>query len=112
MAAGSATIAAMHPYVVRALVGVAVILILAIAAVPLLILLDLSGGGTGWGVCEDGLDSCRVGGFRGGRRAALLMVGLFVIMALLRFVVWIASRSADRKRRAAVPSTNTDFFIP
>lgn len=108
----TATIGGMHPYAVRALVGVAVILILAIGAVPLLILLDLSGGGTGWGICEAGLDSCRVGGFRGGRLAALLMVGLFLIMALLRFVVWIASRSAGRKRRAAMPSTNTDFFIP
>lgn len=102
----------MHPYVLRALVGVAVILIVAIGAVPLLILLDLSGGGTGWGMCEDGLDSCRVGGFRGGRLAALLMVGLFAIMALLRFVVWIANRSASRKRRTRPPVTNTDFFLP
>lgn len=112
MPAPSATIAAMHPYVVRALVGVAVILILSIAAVPMLILLDLSGGGTGWGVCENGLDSCRVGGFRGGRLAVLLMLALFAIMALLRFVVWLASRSAKRKQRGSVPTTSTDFFIP
>ena len=108
----AATIAVMHPYVVRALVGFAVIIILAIGAVPLLILLDLSGGGTGWGMCEDGLDSCRVGGFRGGRLAGLLLVGLFAIMALLRFIVWVANRTAVRKRRAATPTTNTDFFIP
>ncbi|MEE9472774.1 MAG: hypothetical protein V3V82_02190 [Acidimicrobiia bacterium] len=99
----------MHPNVLRGLVALAVLAILAVSAIPLLILLDLSGNGTGWGLCEAGLDTCRVGPFRGARLAALLLTVLFAMAGLLRFIVWIASRSA---RRNTVPASTTDFFIP
>lgn len=99
----------MSPNVLRGLVVVAVLAILVVSAIPLLILLDLAGDGSGWGLCEDGLDTCRVGPFSGGRLAAILLGVLFGMAALLRFIVWIASRSAERK---AVPSSTADFFIP
>ncbi len=99
----------MRPSVLRALVVLAVLAILVVSAIPLLILLDLSSDGTGWGLCDEGLDTCRVGPFSGARLAAVLLVLLFAMAALLRFVVWIASRSSQRN---AVPSSTTDFFIP
>ena len=101
----------MHPNVVRALVLVAVVAILAVAAVPLLILLDLSGGGTGWGICDSGIDSCRVGNFRGPRLAIVLMSVLLAIAGLLRFIVWVAGLPGRRERRPSVYSSD-DIFIP
>lgn len=99
----------MNPNVLRGLVVIAVLAILVVAAIPLLILLDLAGDGTGWGLCDEGLDTCRVGPFSGARLAAVLLGVLFAMAALLRMIVWFASRSA---RNRAVPSSTTDFFIP
>ena len=98
----------MHPNVLRGLVAIAVLGILVVGAIPLLILMDLSSDGTGWGLCEQGLDSCRVGGFSGARLAGLLLAGLFGLAALLRFIVWIAGKTGRRD----VPTTNSEFFIP
>ena len=99
----------MRPNVLRGLVIIAVLAILVVAAVPLLILLDLAGDGSGWGLCEQGLDTCRVGPFSGPRLAALLLVLLFSMAGLLRFIVWLAARSAQSN---VIPSSTTDFFIP
>jgi hypothetical protein len=101
----------MHPYFVRALVLIAVLAILAVGAVPLLILLDLTGDGTGWGICERGLDSCRVGNFRGPRLALVLMLVLLALAVLLRFIVWVAGLPG-RSRRQAARYSRDDIFIP
>ena len=99
----------MQPNVLRGLVVFAVLAILVVSAIPLLILLDLAGDGTGWGLCEVGLDTCRVGPFSGARLAAALLGVLFAMAGLLRFIVWLASRSAQRHD---IPKSSTDFFIP
>ena len=99
----------MRPNVLRGLVIIAVLAILVVSAIPLLILLDLAGDGSGWGMCEEGLGTCRVGPFSGPRLAAVLLVVLFLMAGLLRFVVWLASRSAQSN---VIPSSTTDFFIP
>ena len=101
----------MHPYAVRALVLLAVVAILAVGAVPLVILLDLSDGGTGWGICEQGIDSCRVGNFRGPRLAVVLMGVLLALAALLRFIVWVAGLSGRASRRAG-SYPRDDIYIP
>lgn len=103
------TIAGMHPHVVRALVLVAVVAILAVSAIPLLILLDLTGGGTGWGICEQGIDSCRVGNFSGPRLAVVLMTVLLGLGALVRFIVWLAGL-AGRSRTAGL--SRDEIYIP
>ena len=100
----------MHPYAVKALVLVAALAILVVASVPLLILLDLSGDGTGWGVCESGLDSCRVGNFRGARLAVILLAVLVALTALLRFIVWIAGTPGRRQQPTRY--SRDDIFIP
>ena len=101
----------MHPYAVRALVLVAVVAIVAVGAVPLIILLDLADGGTGWGICEQGIDSCRVGNFRGPRLAVVLMGVLLGLAALLRFIVWLAGLPGRSARRAGSYSRD-DIYIP
>ena len=100
----------MHPYAVRALVLIAIVAILAVGAVPLLILLDLADGGTGWGICEQGIDSCRVGNFRGPRLAMVLMGVLLALAALLRFIVWIAGLPGRSDRRPTY--SQDDIYIP
>ncbi len=99
----------MHPNAVRALVVVAILAILAVAAVPLMILLDLSGDGTGWGLCEAGIDSCRVGNFRGARLAVVLLLVLLALASLLRFIVWVSGLPGRRSHR---PVHRDDIFIP
>ncbi len=101
----------MHPNAVKALVLVAIAAILAVAAVPMIILLDLTGGGTGWGLCEGGLDSCRVANFRGPRFALTLMIVLVALAALLRFIVWVAGLSG-RPSRQASRYRGDDIYIP
>ncbi len=90
---------------------VAVAAILAVAAVPLVILLDLSGDGTGWGLCESGIDSCRVGNFRGPRLAMFLMAVLIALAALLRFIVWVAGLPG-RRRQQPTRYSRDDIYIP
>ncbi|MDH3538582.1 MAG: hypothetical protein OEP52_01185 [Acidimicrobiia bacterium] len=101
----------MHPSAVKALVTVAILAIIAVAAVPLVILLDLTGDGTGWGVCPAGLDSCRVGNFRGPRLAVVLLSVLLALAAILRFIVWVAGLPG-RHREAASRYRRDDIFIP
>jgi hypothetical protein len=101
----------MHPHVVRGLVLLAVIAMLAVGAVPLLILLDLSDGGTGWGICEQGIDSCRVANFRGPRLAMVLLGVLLALAALLRFIVWVAGLPG-RESRGQSSYPRDDIFIP
>ncbi|HHC08567.1 MAG TPA: hypothetical protein ENK55_07600 [Actinobacteria bacterium] len=80
------------------LVGVAAFL----AAVPALVLVDLTAGGTGLGLCPGGLAACEVGYFVGPELLAWLVVALFVvgagIVATLR-----AMGSLERRRRVNGP---------
>jgi len=101
----------MHPNAVKALVVVAILAILAVAAVPLIILLDLTGDGTGWGVCPSGLDSCRVANLRGPRLAMVLLAVLLSLAAILRFIVWVAGLPG-RRNQAASRYNRDDIFIP
>ncbi|MCP4251288.1 MAG: hypothetical protein GY778_29985 [bacterium] len=100
----------MQPLAVKALVLVAILAILAVASIPLFILLDLSGDGTGFGVCENGLDSCRVGNFRGPRLALLLLGVLMALAALLRFIVWVSGLPGRRQQPTRY--SRDDIFIP
>lgn len=82
----------MNPWSLRIVVVSIVLAIVAVGAIPLVILLDLTNGGTGWGLCEDGLGSCRVGAFSGLRLGGILVVVIFMLLAFLRAIVFIAGR--------------------
>ena len=85
----------------RVLIGALIAAIAAIAIVPLLVLLDLVEGGSGWGICPDGLAVCRSSYFDGPELFAVLLV----VMGALAFVLHVTivvyrkldSRAAARR---------------
>lgn len=67
----------------------------AIATVPLLVLIDLLGGGTGYGLCPGGLQACEKPYSTGPEMAILLAVGLFALVLGIRLLMKLARRLRD-----------------
>lgn len=61
----------------RILLGVLVAIVIAAAAAPMLVIADLAGGGTGWGLCPDGITTCTTSYFAGPELALVLLFVLF-----------------------------------
>ena len=79
-----------------------ILALVAVAAVPLLVLVDLVGGGDGWGLCPNGLTACDTSYFDGLELTAALSVILFALLALLR-LSFLARRALERRRATKVP---------
>ena len=75
------------------LYGTAVLL----AAVPLLVLIDLADGGTGYGLCPTGIQSCRNPYSAAPELSAILTLALIVVLAGVR-VTTRAERRLDERR--------------
>lgn len=60
--------------------------VLAVAVVPLIVLLNLASGGTGYGVCPHGLQSCEVVYLSGLELLLVLTVFLFLLLGAIRIV--------------------------
>ncbi|MDP8959971.1 MAG: hypothetical protein M3N51_12490 [Actinomycetota bacterium] len=88
----------MSPSSLRILVVGLILAIVVVAAVPLLVLLDLAAGGDGYGVCPDGLASCRISYATGAELAAGLALVLFGLLASLRVVLTLVRRTERRQR--------------
>ena len=86
----------MRPSSTRVLTAIAVIGVLLVAAFPLYILLDLTSRGDGFGVCPGGLAGCKTPFLSGFQLAATLVIGIMLLMAFWRFVVWVVSRMERR----------------
>jgi hypothetical protein len=71
--------------------------IVAVALVPMLVLLDLAGGGDGWGLCRGGLTSCRAAYFEGPELLAALAVVLFLLLMVLRVIFMLRRRLQQRR---------------
>jgi hypothetical protein len=69
-----------------------VALAIGLAAMPLLVLLNLMAGGTGFGLCSDGLSSCRRQYTSGPAMAAILTLGLMAVVAAIRVVSRLSRR--------------------
>ena len=82
---------------IRVIIGALIATIVAITLLPMLVLLDLVGGGDGWGLCPDGLTSCRTSYFSGPELAAGLMILLFFLLFLLRLALH-GQRMVDRRK--------------
>lgn len=87
--------------VVQILMVAVVVAIVVVALVPLLVLLDLVGGGTGWGICPQGLDSCETSYFDGPELLALLSLGMLLLVAALRALINV--RRMMLRRREETP---------
>jgi hypothetical protein len=85
----------------RIAIGLLIAAAFAVALVPLLVLLDLGGGGTGWGLCELGVAVCRNSYFSGFELLAFFAVTLFAIIGaiagLTRILRWLERRDKARK---------------
>lgn len=72
-----------------------VLLAIAIGIVPILVLIDLLDGGTGWGLCPGGLEACEKPYSTGPELIILLALALFVIVLGIRLLVRLARRLDD-----------------
>ena len=82
----------------RIAIGLLTVGTLTIALLPLLVLLDLGDGGTGWGLCQDGVAGCRNSYFAGFELVAVLAVALFGGLALIAILVR-ALRVVERREK-------------
>ena len=76
----------------RALILILVLAALVIAAVPVLVLINLLGGGTGFGLCAGGLKACPQRFTSGPTLAAYLTLSLLAVVALIRVVTHLLRR--------------------
>lgn len=67
----------------------------AIATVPILVLIDLLGGGTGFGLCPGGIQDCEKPYSTGAELIIILAVGLFAVVAGIRILARLARRLQD-----------------
>ena len=63
-----------------------------LAAVPILVLIDLLGGGTGWGLCPGGLEFCSKPYTTAAEFAVLLTAGLFLVVLCIRLLMRLARK--------------------
>lgn len=85
-------------HLLRLLVFVLIGAALLIAVVPLLVLLSLVQGGSGFGLCPDGLGSCRNPYTAAPELTATLTVALLVVVALIRILMRSARRLQAEER--------------
>ncbi len=78
------------------LIRLAVFLLSALAVfigvVPILVLVDLLGGGTGYGLCPSGLENCHKPYTTGGELAVVLLLALFGVILGIRLLMRLARR--------------------
>jgi hypothetical protein len=76
-------------------VFILVLVAIAIGIVPILVLIDLLGGGTGWGLCPGGIELCDKPYSTGAELIIVLTIGLFLTVAGIRLLVRLARRMDD-----------------
>jgi len=67
----------------RALIVSLIAAAIGVALIPLMVLLDLRRGGTGWGLCPDGLGECRTTYFAGVELIGWLFAALFILLGMI-----------------------------
>jgi len=77
---------------VRVAIVLLVLAAVGIAVVPILVMVDLLGGGTGWGLCPGGLESCDNPYTTPFELLVMLAVSLFVVILAIRVVMKLARR--------------------
>lgn len=87
---------------VRILVGAIIAAIVAVALVPLLVLLDLASGGDGFGLCAGGIGACRTSYFDGPELLGVLAVVIFLLLLALRAALHVRSLVERRRDETAL----------
>ena len=78
-------------------IGVLILVVLAIAIgiVPVLVLIDLLDGGTGWGLCPGGLRACEKPYTTGAELIVALSFALFLTVLGIRLLMRLARQLQD-----------------
>ena len=63
-----------------------------IALIPILVLIDLLDGGTGWGLCPQGIEACNNPYTTAAEFGILLTIGLFLSVLGIRLLMKLARR--------------------
>jgi hypothetical protein len=82
-------------FFVRLAVFILVVVAIGIGIVPILVLIDLLDGGTGWGLCPGGLQACDKPFTTGAEMIVLLTIGMFLTVAGIRLLMRLARRLQD-----------------
>lgn len=82
----------MTVFLVRLAVFILVVVAIAIGIVPILILIDLLDGGTGWGLCPGGIEACDKPYSTAAELIILLSLGLFLTVLGIRLLMRLARR--------------------
>lgn len=85
----------MAKFFVRLGIFLLVLVAIAIGIVPVLVLIDLLDGGTGWGLCPGGLEACEKPYSTGPELIILLTLALFATVLGIRLLVRLARRLDD-----------------
>jgi hypothetical protein len=80
---------------VRVAVFLFVVAAVAIGIVPILVLIDLLDGGSGWGLCPGGLEQCDKPYSTGAELIVVLAIALFAVLAGIRILMRLARRLRD-----------------
>lgn len=95
----------------RVVIYILIAVALLIATVPLLVLLSLVQGGTGFGLCPDGITSCRNPYTAAPELTATLTLALLAVVAAIRVLMRAARRVRSEEYRV-VESTSTEETTP
>jgi uncharacterized membrane protein len=87
---------------IRIVVGTIIVAIVGVALVPLMVLLDLAGGGDGFGLCAGGLGECRTSYFDGPELLALLALVLFLLVLALRAALTVRAMIEQKRDEEAL----------
>lgn len=66
-----------------------------IAAIPVLVMIDLLRGGSGFGLCPNGLDACEKPYSTGAEFAVILTIALLLVVVAARLLMKLARRLRD-----------------
>ena len=85
--------------VLRAIIAVLIAAAVGVALIPLAVLLDLRRGGSGWGLCTDGLSECRNSYFAGFELIGWIFAALFILLGMIAMCVRILRYLEQRAGR-------------
>jgi len=90
---------------IRIAIVLLVVAAIGISVTPILILLDLLEGGTGWGLCPNGLEGCDNPYTTPFEFLVVLAVGLFAVVLAIRVVMKLARRLQAESFQVSAPES-------
>ncbi|HUF95806.1 MAG TPA: hypothetical protein VMO52_06955 [Acidimicrobiia bacterium] len=95
----------MSMWSIRIAIVLLVVAAIGISVMPILVLLDLLEGGTGWGLCPDGLEACDSPYTTPFEFLVVLAVGLFAVVLAIRVVMKLARRLQAESFQVSAPES-------